>query len=75
VSARTRTFSTKLYPRSALEAAVLSFQGICEVRLAEEPTGICATFELPTGATETVIDEFCNVALIASVEAQLGTRP
>ena len=73
--ARTRTFSTSLYPRSAVESAVLAFQGICEVSVEDELGGIRATFELPDGATEDVIGEFCNVALITAVEMQFGTRP
>lgn len=73
--ARTRTFSANLYPRSAVEAAVLAFHGICEVSVEDELGGIRATFELPDGATEDVIGEFCNVALITAVEMEFGTRP
>lgn len=68
-----RTFSATLYPRAALETAVLAFQGICSVRLVDDGTeAVRATFELPSAATEDVVAEFCNVALVASIEAQLG---
>lgn len=69
-----RTFSTSLYPRSAVEVAVVAFQGICEVSIDQEPGATRATFELPDGATDDLVAEFCNVALIAAVEAQFGTR-
>ena len=54
---------------------MLAFHGICEVSVEDELGGIRATFELPDGATEDVIGEFCNVALITAVEVEFGTRP
>ena len=69
-----RTFAASLYPRAALDTAVLAFQGICEVTLEGERGAIRAVFELPPEATEDVVAEFCNVALVASIEAQLGSR-
>lgn len=68
-----RTFSTALYPMPALEAAVLAFQGICKVSLEGEAGAVRAIFELPSEATEDVVAEFCNLALVASIEAQLGS--
>lgn len=70
-----RTFSASIYPRAALEAAALAFQGICRVNLTDERQAVRAEFELPPEATEDVVAEFCNVALVASIEAQLGTNP
>jgi hypothetical protein len=72
VNERSRLFSTRIYPRSAVEAAATAFRGICDVSLADDPVGTRATLELPDGAGEEVVGEFCNLALAAAIEARLG---
>jgi hypothetical protein len=73
VSEYSRLFSTRIYARFALEAAAAAFYGICDVHLAEEPAGTRATLQLPDGAGDEVVGEFCNLALAAAIEARLGS--
>jgi hypothetical protein len=72
VNEHSTLFSTRIYPRSSIEAAAAAFRDICEVRLTDDPVGTRATLTLPDGAGEEVVGEFCNLALAAAIEARLG---
>jgi hypothetical protein len=73
VITRTRLFSNHIYPRSAIEGAALAFGGICDVRVEDDPDGTRATLELPEGANDDLVGEFCNIALVTAIEMRLGT--
>jgi len=66
-------FSARIYPRAAIDSAAAAFRGICDVRVDDGSDGTRATLELPEGAGEEVVGEFCNIALAAAVEMQLGS--
>jgi hypothetical protein len=63
-----RDFSARLYPRTAIESAILGFKEICDIRIEDYPDGTRVTLALPADAGEDVVDEFCNIALRAAVE-------
>jgi hypothetical protein len=66
-------FSARIYPRAAIEGAIDAFRGVCDVRAEDDPCGTRATFELPEGASEDVLGEFCNIALATAVEMHIGS--
>lgn len=67
-------FSARIYPRAAIEGAIGAFRGVCDVRIEDDPSGTRAMLELPDGAGEDVVGEFCNIALATAVELHLGSR-
>jgi hypothetical protein len=67
-----RLFAAQFYSRAAIENTAAAFVGICDVRMDQDPKGTRVTFLLPEGANEDVVREFCNVALVAAIEADLG---
>jgi hypothetical protein len=73
VTTHSQLFSARIYPRSAVEGAASAFQGVCQVRLDNDPVGTRATLELPDGAGEDVVGEFCNLVLAAAIETRLGS--
>ena len=67
-------FFARIYPRAAVEHAVTAFREICSIRVEDVPEGMRAVVNLPEGAGDDVVGEFCNVALAAAVELQLAPR-
>jgi hypothetical protein len=67
-------FSARIYPRAAVESAVTAFGDICRIRVEDVPEGTRAVVDLPEGAGDDVVGEFCNIALAAAVELQLAPR-
>lgn len=72
MSAATRFFGARLYPRAAVEATATRFGDICPIEVLDEPGGTRATLRLPDGAGEEVVGEFCNAVLALSIELRLG---
>jgi hypothetical protein len=56
------TFTTAVYPRLSLEAAVLAFAHLCPCRIVSS-TDDCAVVDFDDLGTSTLISEFANYAL------------
>jgi hypothetical protein len=72
VTATTVVFSSRLYPRPAVEAVAAKFAEVCPLALAEVPEGTRATITLPLEGREELTAEFCNAVLAAAIEMHLG---
>lgn len=67
-----RTFSARLYPRVAIEAAAQKLQDICGVAIEDDVDGTRVTLALPDDSgDEDLMGEFSNLALVSAIEIHL----
>jgi hypothetical protein len=72
VTAVERVFAARLYPREAVLTAAEQFREVCPVEVLDLPKGTRAILEVPPGADDEVVGEFCNAVLAAAMELHLG---